>query len=58
MMGANSFLVKPFEFENYTAMMRTLNAFWMKHSLPPQLQRPPKKGNGKEGNGHKEGNKH
>ena len=57
-MGANSFLVKPFEFENYTAMLRTLNAFWMKHSLPPQLQRPPKKGNGKEGNGHKEGNKH
>ena len=58
-MGANSFLVKPFEFENYAAMMRTLNAFWMKHSLPPQLQRPPpKKGNGSEGNGQKEGNKH
>ena len=48
-LGANSFLVKPFEFDNYTAMMRTLNAFWMKHSVPPQLERPPKKKGDAEG---------
>ena len=28
-LGANSFLVKPLEFENYTALMRTLSSFWL-----------------------------
>ena len=41
-LGANSFLVKPFEFENYTAMMRTLSAFWLHQSKNPALQRAPK----------------
>src|SRR6266850_3873045 len=27
-LGANSFLVKPLEFENYTALTRTLAKFW------------------------------
>src|SRR5438067_11154573 len=39
-MGANSFLVKPFDFENFPAMMRTLNSFWMQHSLAPKIERP------------------
>jgi CheY-like chemotaxis protein len=42
-LGANSFLVKPFEFENYPALMRTLELFWMRHSAAPTLQRPPMK---------------
>jgi CheY-like chemotaxis protein len=41
-MGANSFLVKPFDFEDYTSMMRTLSSFWMTHSMAPNVQRPPK----------------
>ena len=41
-LGANSFLVKPFEFDNYAAMLRTLSAFWLHHSRMPELQRPPK----------------
>jgi CheY-like chemotaxis protein len=47
-MGANSFLVKPHEFENYADMMRTLSSFWLNQSNMPILKRPPKK---KEGNG-------
>jgi len=39
-LGANSFLVKPLEFENYTAMMRTLSAFWLHQSKNPAVERP------------------
>ncbi len=39
-LGANSFLVKPFEFEHYPAMMRTLGSFWLKDSVPPKIERP------------------
>lgn len=39
-LGANSFLVKPQEFVNYPAMMRTLDAFWLKQSRPPKVDRP------------------
>jgi len=42
-LGANSFLVKPLEFENFTAMMRTLSAFWLRQSRAPVLERPPRK---------------
>ena len=41
-LGANSFLVKPLEFENFTAMMRTLSAFWLRQSRAPVVERPPK----------------
>ena len=37
--GANSFLVKPLEFENYPAMMQTLTAFW-RTSATPAVERP------------------
>lgn len=40
--GANSFLVKPLEFINYPAMMRTLSTFWLSDSKAPQVDRPPK----------------
>jgi CheY-like chemotaxis protein len=50
-MGANSFLVKPLEFENLTAMMRTLNSFWLHSSKIPTVTDRPRKRNG---NGHSE----
>ena len=37
--GANSFLVKPLEFENYPAMMQTLTTFWGT-SATPVVERP------------------
>ena len=40
-LGANSFLVKPLEFINYPAMMRTLSSFWLKHSKAPEVDRSP-----------------
>ena len=43
-MGANSFLVKPLEFENYSAMMRTLASFWLHHSRTPTLERFSRRG--------------
>ena len=36
-LGANSFLVKPLEFINYPAMMRTLGSFWLRYSEAPKL---------------------
>ena len=34
-MGANSFLVKPHDFTDFTAMMRTLSSFWFKCGQSP-----------------------
>src|SRR6266850_4717449 len=51
-LGANSFLVKPLEFENYAAMMRTLSSFWLHHSRDPSLARSPDATIQKNGNGH------
>jgi hypothetical protein len=42
-LGANSFLVKPLDFEDYTSMMRTLNSFWIRDSAAPHVQRPPRR---------------
>jgi len=37
-LGANSFLVKPIDFEKFPSMMRTLTAFWLRDSVaPPRL---------------------
>jgi CheY-like chemotaxis protein len=38
-LGANSFIVKPLEFENYQAMVRTLGSFWLNYSRAPKLDR-------------------
>lgn len=52
-LGANSFLVKPHEFESYTRLMRTLCAFWLGQSKSPMIQRPAKRKDGDgQGNGH------
>jgi CheY-like chemotaxis protein len=37
-LGANSFLVKPLEFENFPAMLRTLSAFWLHFSQNPTME--------------------
>jgi len=50
-LGANSFLVKPLEFENYAAMMRTLSSFWLHYSRDPTLARSPDAAFHKNGNG-------
>src|SRR5712671_6048001 len=42
-LGANSFLVKPLEFENYSAMLRTLASFWLHHSRAPVVERIPER---------------
>jgi CheY-like chemotaxis protein len=34
-LGASSFLVKPLEFENFAALMLTLNHFWLKRNAMP-----------------------
>jgi CheY-like chemotaxis protein len=40
-LGANSFLVKPSDFQDYNAMMRTLALFWLRYSQAPQLAAGP-----------------
>lgn len=40
-LGANSFLVKPFDFEDFTHLSRLIADFWFKASRTPQTQRPP-----------------
>lgn len=59
-LGANSFLVKPLEFQNYTAMMRTLSSFWLHTSKAPTVDRPKRKsenGNGGNGSGYHQAGK-
>src|SRR5882672_9445754 len=51
-LGANSFLVKPLEFENYAAMMRTLTSFWLHYSRSPTIERPSATSKKKNGQGH------
>ena len=43
--GANSFLVKPLDFINFRSLLRTLEAFWLRQSQVPQVDRPvPRRG--------------
>jgi CheY-like chemotaxis protein len=41
-LGANSFLVKPSDFENYIEMGKFLSSFWLRMSKAPEISRPPK----------------
>jgi CheY-like chemotaxis protein len=41
-LGANSFMVKPFDFEDTTDLSRLINEFWLKTSRTPQAFRPPR----------------
>jgi len=41
-LGANSFLVKPLDFQDFTHLSRLIADFWFKASRTPQTFRPPK----------------
>ena len=41
-LGANSFLVKPLDFEDFTQVSRLILDFWLKASKSPETFRPPK----------------
>jgi CheY-like chemotaxis protein len=42
-LGANSFLVKPMDFENYIELSKLLNKYWLKTvKLPESFRTPPK----------------
>ena len=38
-LGANSFMVKPTDFQNYVEVGKTLQTYWLKHSEAPQISR-------------------
>lgn len=42
-LGANSFLVKPLDFENFVQMSQFLSGYWLKLDRTPQTSRPPRK---------------
>ena len=41
-LGANSFLVKPLDFQDFTQLSRLIQEFWLKASKTPETFRPPK----------------
>lgn len=45
-LGANSFLVKPTDFEDTIQLSRLILDFWLKVSKAPESFRPPRKANG------------
>jgi CheY-like chemotaxis protein len=45
-LGANSFMVKPSDFEDITQLSRLIEDFWLKASKAPEISRPPRKTSG------------
>src|ERR1700748_1305969 len=43
-LGANSFLVKPLDFQDFTQLSRLIQDFWLKASKAPETYRPAKSG--------------
>lgn len=41
-LGANSFLVKPVDFENFVSVIETLQGYWLWMSKAPEISRPPR----------------
>jgi CheY-like chemotaxis protein len=41
-LGANSFMVKPLDFENLMELTRFLTSYWLQMSKAPEISRPPK----------------
>lgn len=41
-LGANSFLVKPLDFEDFASLSRLINEFWLRASKAPLISRPPR----------------
>jgi CheY-like chemotaxis protein len=48
-LGANSFLVKPIDFQNYVELSKLLREYWLRTVKVPETFRPPPKANGKSG---------
>ena len=48
-LGANSFLVKPMDFQNYIQLGQLLQNYWLRIDKGPSVERPPRK-NGREQN--------
>jgi CheY-like chemotaxis protein len=42
-LGANSFLVKPYDFENFVELSKTIQNFWLRSSQAPEISRAPLK---------------
>ena len=40
-LGANSFMVKPLDFENFLELSRFMSSYWLQLSKAPQIARPP-----------------
>ena len=40
-LGANSFLVKPLDFQNVVELAKTLQDYWLQTSKVPEISRPP-----------------
>lgn len=40
-LGANSFLVKPIDFQNVVELSRIVQKYWLKESRIPEISRPP-----------------
>jgi CheY-like chemotaxis protein len=45
-LGANSFMVKPMDFQDFTQLSRLIQDFWLKASKVPETHRPPKSSGG------------
>jgi len=41
-LGANSFLVKPVDFQNLIALIKTVEGYWLEISKVPEISRPPR----------------
>jgi CheY-like chemotaxis protein len=52
-LGANSFLVKPYDFSDLAHLSALIHDFWLDASRSPESFRPPKKGSPDEPNGSK-----
>jgi two-component system response regulator len=50
-LGANSFLVKPYDFDDLTYLTNLVRDFWLQASRPPETSRPPKEGSPEKPNG-------
>ena len=44
-LGANSFLVKPMDFNNYAELARLIHQFWIKSARTPESSRPARRAN-------------
>jgi CheY-like chemotaxis protein len=54
-LGANSFLVKPYDFDDLAELSRLINDFWLNKSRCPETRRPlPNKGIEREAQGEKQ----